>query len=120
MASVDRVDESVRHAYQRATMTAKDSTRFQVVVWACSDAKEDEHGTFKGTDIAQAYSAITKQTATSNSIAYYIGKLCTEERGMLLEKLGSSKNVRYRFRNPLLRAYIRLKRRASLNQMERN
>ncbi len=113
-ASVDRVDESVRNAYQRATMTSKDSDSFRSVVWACSDAPEDEHASFKATEIAAAYSRLTGKPTISNSIAYYIGKLCTDERGKLLEKIGESKNVRYRFRNPLLRAYIQLKRQTTL------
>lgn len=116
VASVDRVDESVRDAYQRATMTSKDSDSFRSVVWACSDAPEDEHASFKATEIAAAYSVITGTTTNSNSIAYYIGKLCSDERSRLLEKLGESKNVRYRFRNPLLRAYIQLKRQTMLRK----
>lgn len=112
--SVDRVDETVRHAYQRATMTAKISTSFRTVVWACAEAKEDEHGTFKATDVAKAYSKLTNTNTISNSINYYIGKLCTDERGRFLERVGAATNIRYRFRNPLLRAYVQLKQQATL------
>jgi Cdc6-like AAA superfamily ATPase len=111
-SSVGRVDESVRSAYQRATMTSKDSSRFRAVVWACAACLEDEHGSFRGTDIAKAYSKIVDENTDTNSINYYIGKLCSEERGQLLEKLGTSKNIRYRFANPLLKAYVHLQREA--------
>ena len=118
--SVERVDESIRNAYQRGTMTSKNSDSFKSVVWACSDAEEDEHGTFKLTDIAAAYSKITKKETKANAIAYHIGKLCSDERGKILDKVGTSNNVRYRFRNPLLRAYIQLKRRTILKLNRRD
>ncbi len=112
ISGVERVDETVRFAYQQATMTSKNSTRFSSVVWACAEALQDEHSTFRAIDIAKAYSKIIKKEVTTNSIAYYIGKLCSSNRGNLLEKVGSGINIKYRFRNPLLKAYIKLRREA--------
>jgi len=39
-------------------------------------------------------------------VIYNLGKLCQNERGNLLEKVGKGN---FRFKNPLIKAYIRLR-----------
>ena len=112
-SSIARVDESVRHQYQRATMTPKQTSKFEAVLWACAFADEDAHGTFRGRDVKEKYRMITSRETTVEQLAYYLGKLCTDQRGELLEKFGRGRVIRYRFRNPLVRAYSRLKREAA-------
>lgn len=116
-ASVDRVDESVRQAYHKATMTSKESTKFEAVLWACAQASVDETGTFNGKSVLDPYFRITRKRENLSALNYYLSKLATEEKGSVLEKLGSSKNIRYRISNPLLKAYAKLKHQAFLSRI---
>jgi hypothetical protein len=111
--SVGRVDESVRNQYQRATMTPKQTSKFEAVLWACAFAEEDSHGTFRARDVKEKYRTIANREISVEQLAYYLSKLCTDQRGELPEKFGRSRVIRYRFRNPLVRAYARLKREAA-------
>lgn len=109
VGSVARVDESIRIVYQQATFVTKDKSNFETVLWACANADPDEHGTFSTKDIVNAFEGITKKIVKAESLAYNIGKLCSKERGGILERIEAGKYVRFRFRNPLIRAYVRMK-----------
>ena len=113
--SVRRVDESIRIAYQKATITSKSDSKWREVVWACAIAKEDEYASFKLNDVACAMSKVVGRTVKPVSINYHMGKLASSDRGCLLEKLGTGTNVRYRFKNPLLKAYVLIEKESLLN-----
>lgn len=106
--AIDDTHESIRDAYQKATMAAK-KTIFREVLLACALAKEDDYGTFCAIDIRQPLRRITEKPYELPHFAYHIGKLCADERGSILEKMGAPKRYRYRFKNPLLKPFILLK-----------
>jgi hypothetical protein len=101
------IQESLRHAYEEATISTK-PTMFKEVLLACAIAPLDEHGTFQAKDLEAPLSKILKQEVTLASFTYHLGKLSSPERQNILEKVGTEKRHRYRFSNPLMRPYIRL------------
>ena len=107
--SLTNAHESIRNAYQKATIASKKSSKFEDVLSAAATAEEDEHRTFSTNDILVAYRRLTGKKASRQSLVYNIGKLCAEERGSILEVIGKSKNIKFRFRNPLIKAFTRLK-----------
>ncbi len=107
--SLTNADQSIRGAFQKATIVSKDSSRFEDVISAAATAEEDEHRTFSMNDLIDAFRILTGQTVKRQSLAYSVGKLCTEERASILEVVGRSKNIRYRFKNPLIKVYVKLK-----------
>jgi Leu/Phe-tRNA-protein transferase len=94
-------------------MTPKETSKFEAVLWACALAEEDEHGTFRARDVKEKYRSISGRDMSVEHLAYYLNRFCMDQRGELLEKFGRSRVIRYRFKNPLVRAYARLKRQAS-------
>ena len=82
---------------------------FGDVLAACALAKEDEHGTFRATDLEVPLFKITGAHHPLQAYTYHLGKLSDSERGSILKKIELGKQHRYRFNNPLLRAYVRLK-----------
>ncbi len=106
---IRNTDQTIRNSYQKATITSREESKFEDVIWACATAPTDEYETFSTNDLIGPYYSITKERVRSQSLTYYLSRFCTEERGRLLEKAGTSKNIRYRFRNPLMRAYANLK-----------
>jgi Cdc6-like AAA superfamily ATPase len=106
-------NESVRNLFQKAVITTKGTTTFEDVVYASSIVKLDEHNTFRAKDLENPLNRITNRRIVLQSYIYHLGKLCQEERGKIYTKIGRPKQSRYRFRDPMLKAYalLKLKRR---------
>jgi len=102
--------QSVQNAYHLATLDAKKiKSRFLDVLHACSVCNEDEFGTFSGSDVVAQLNREKRQHLKAQNINYNLQKLCEIDRGAVLAKVGGGTNLRYRFQNPLLRAYVRMK-----------
>src|SRR5439155_10695706 len=100
---------------EQATLSTK-PTMFKEVLLACALAPLDEHGTFQAKDLEVALGKILKRSVKLTDYVYHLGKLSSDERGSIFEKIGTEKRHRYRFTNPLMRPYIRLEaQRAGIN-----
>jgi Cdc6-like AAA superfamily ATPase len=103
------VNQTVRDSYQKATITSKGESKFEDVIGACALARVDEYETFAANDVVDPFYLITDEKVSRQSLTYYLSRLCNDERSYLLEKVGTSKNIRYRFKYPLMKSYVRLK-----------
>ncbi len=103
--AIENANESIKEEYRIATVSDNTKDKFKNVLHACAIAESDEHQTFSNSDILEAFINITGQDTTQPKLAYNIGKLCLEDRGEVLVKL-PGQYTRYRFKNPLLQAYI--------------
>ena len=106
--SVDETSESLREAYQKATLATKDNI-FPQVLWACSRVSEDENGTFQANDLVGILSEILEKQIQIQGFSYHLGKLCSKERGNILVSVGPSNRKRYKFKVPLMKAFVKLK-----------
>jgi len=104
-AAIEDTQESIRSAYQLATMTARQQTIFPAVLLAAALAPEDEHGTFRAADMVDPLSNLLGKPYETAGFTYNLGKLTSLERGNVLERVGGT-NPRYRFANPLMKPYI--------------
>jgi Cdc6-like AAA superfamily ATPase len=102
-------NESIRNLFQKAVITTKGTTTFEDVVYASSIVRLDEHSTFRAKDLESPLNRITNRLIVLQSYIYHLGKLCQEERGKIYIKIGRPKQSRYRFRDPMLKAYALLK-----------
>lgn len=107
--SIDNASQTLRSAFQQATISSRGKTQFEDVIIACALASTDEYQTFNSNDVVEEFNTLTNRNVTPGSINYNLGMLCKTERGIILEKIGSSKNIRYKFKNPLMLAFIKLK-----------
>src|SRR3546814_909287 len=109
-AALDDVTQSVHTAFQMATLDAKHKkSRFEKVIYACAIAEVDEFGTFAIKDIVEPYNRMADEKVKSQNLAYNVQKLCEAEKGSILARVGDSTNVRFRFANPLMKVFIRMK-----------
>ena len=106
---IDNAQESIREAYQIAVMSTRIDNIFEDVLAACAITVTDEHGTFRASDLEKALEKITGKSIPLNSYIYHLGKLCQEDRKHVIQKITSGKISRYKFKNPLLKAYVLLK-----------
>lgn len=106
--AIDDTSETIRSAYQVATMTTKAESIFPLVLLAAALAPVDEHGSFRATDMVAPLCDLTGRDLEVPNFTYNLGKLSSLERGDVLEKVGT-RRPRYRFRNPLMRPYVLMK-----------
>jgi Cdc6-like AAA superfamily ATPase len=114
--SIKEAHESLRLAYQKATLATKKNI-FKEVLWACSVSSIDENGTFQAMDLEYPLSSILGKEMKVNQFGYHIAKFCGSERGNILIQIGVPKRQRYKFSNPLMRAFVRLEKYASFKSI---
>jgi energy-coupling factor transporter ATP-binding protein EcfA2 len=101
--------ESIRNAYQRATIASRKETLFPSVLLAAALAEQDEFGAFRATDMLPPLARLTGRELKVPHIAYHLGKLSSPERGKILVKVGGPKRSRYMFSNAMMQPFIVLK-----------
>jgi Cdc6-like AAA superfamily ATPase len=105
--AVSRAEQTVARAYHRATLSTRE-TIYPDVVLACALASVDELGYFAASDVRRPLSLIKQRSYTIAAYAEHLVALSDPERG-LLQRIGSGRTFKYRFRNPLLRPYVVLR-----------
>lgn len=107
--AIDNSNQQLRDSYQKATVASKTKNRWSEMIRAASQSSCDEYDSFTANDVLAVFLKQGINSISRESITYYLGQFCKSERGVALEQLGYSKNVRYRFKNPLMKNYIKLK-----------
>ncbi len=107
--SIENSDQSIKTSYHTAISSyAKTKNQFEDVIMACLLSETDEKDSFSPYEILENFNHLTKKSLKVDSIHYNLGMLCKKERGEILQKI-SQTALRYRFKNPLMKAFIRLK-----------
>lgn len=107
--ALENASQHLSDTLQQATVSSKSSTKFEDVICAVALAKTDEYDCSSITDILREYNKRTQKEVKREDINYNLGALCTNDKGQVLEKVGVSSNIKYRFKNPLIKAYIKLR-----------
>lgn len=106
---IDNTNEQLISAYKKAIVGSSNTIKWQNVLFACAKCPVDEFNCFSLSDIMEQYNLINNTKLKAGSIAYNLKQICLEERGAILDKIGQGLNTRYRFSNPMMRAFIKLK-----------
>lgn len=106
--TIDSSHESLRNSYRLATLGTKQNI-FQEVLYAATIATTDEYGYFQANDLETPLSKILDKEMKVYNFSYHIGKFCSNERGEIFKITGSKNRHRYKFKNPLMKAFIKLK-----------
>jgi Cdc6-like AAA superfamily ATPase len=107
--SIANANESLRLSYQKGIFSSYSKTQLENVIAACASVKVDEYNCFTVTDVLQKFNANSLKDSTRQSITYSLNTLCQKERGEIFEKIKMSRNIKYKFKNPLMLAFVRLK-----------
>lgn len=102
-----KAQESVKSAYHHATRTNRQNI-YKEVLQACGAAELDEYNTFVPKDIEKPLSLRLKRQMKATQFGSHLINLCKPERGEILISIGERGRARYRFRDPLMRAYVRM------------
>jgi Cdc6-like AAA superfamily ATPase len=106
--TIENAHESLRNSYRTATLATKQNI-YQEVLYAASIVETDEYGYFQANDLEDILSSLLSKKLKVNNFTFHLGKFCTEERGEIFIMTGAKNRHRYKFKNPLMRAFIRLK-----------
>lgn len=108
--SLVKTQYSIITDYLKATQGQRKGTLFPQVLLACALAKVDELGFFTSADIRTPLRQLTGQDYDIPNYAQHLEKFSSDEsRGPALEKWGSHRRFKYRFRNPLIKPYVIMK-----------
>jgi Cdc6-like AAA superfamily ATPase len=109
--AIHSTSQSLRNSYQKAIINSKGPSHFEEVLSACSSASLDDYDCFTNSGALEHFKGKkkTNSSMTTTDFRYYLDALCKEEKGPILEKVGQGSNLRYKFKNPIMRAFIRLK-----------
>jgi Cdc6-like AAA superfamily ATPase len=108
--SLDKAQESIRHSYQRATMSQRSDNLYSDVLLACALAKAaDPLGWFQLTDVREPLSRVRGKLYDIPSFSRHIYEFCGESRGPVLQKSGTKNRFRFRFCNPLMQPFVTMK-----------
>lgn len=106
---IENTSEQLRISFRKAILTSSSSNKWRDLIYACANCSLDEFNAFTISDVVCQYNNITKRKTKNNDLNYNLNKLTTEDRGDILTKLGKGTSTRYCFKNPMMRAFVKLK-----------
>ncbi len=104
--AIENAQETITTTHHRAVMSARADSLYRQVALACALARTDELGYFTSSAVRSPMTAIMGKPYAIPAFAKHMNQFCSDERGAILEKIGTRRNYRFRFRNPLLPPYI--------------
>lgn len=106
---LDKVDQSIREQYHRATHSPRGGNIYREVLLACALAEPDDLGFFPAKAVEEPLSIVMKKPYDVAMFGQHLKKLCDVDRGEILEQTGSPRRFRYRFAEPLMQPYVILR-----------
>lgn len=103
---IENTAEQLRSSFRKGVLTSNNSNKWRDVIYSCCSCEIDEFNSFTISDIAKNYEKIAGR---QSDIKYNLNQLTKEERGEILVKLGKGKSTKYAFKNPMMRAFVKLK-----------
>ncbi|MHB1549886.1 MAG: ATP-binding protein [Vulcanimicrobiaceae bacterium] len=111
--ALENCQQSTRDAYFSATSSSQPNHLYRQVLLACALADTNESGFFTASAVSGPLSAIMRKRYDVPSYARHLNEFCSDKRDHVLERIGGSRNYKFRFRNPLMQPYVVLQGHAS-------
>jgi Cdc6-like AAA superfamily ATPase len=106
---IENTSEQLRISYRKAILASNSSSKWKNLLYSCANCEIDEFNSFTVSDVVNNYNKITKSNSKNNNLNYNLNQLVCENRGEILTKLGKGMSTRYTFKNPMMRAFVKLK-----------
>jgi energy-coupling factor transporter ATP-binding protein EcfA2 len=107
--ALNEAEDIVKQDYQAATQSAQPGNQLKQALLACSLADLDEFGCFTATAVREPFSRIMQAQKDIPDFNRHLNAFCTKERGNILERYGSAKNYRYKFRDVMMQCYVAMR-----------
>ncbi len=106
--AITNSQQQIRGDYQKAIISSKETAHFENVLFALAHCNVDDYDSSTANEIVSKFNEITGLSFSRESLTYHLGVLCKAERGEVLLKVGTSKNIKYKFRSPLFKNFVKL------------
>lgn len=107
--AIENVQEQIKDGYRKATFSSAQESQWEQVLFASAISQSDEYNCFTIKEISKQFSELSGKALSKVNITHNLGKLCQPDRGEILEKISVDGSVKYRFTNPLSKAFVKLK-----------
>jgi Cdc6-like AAA superfamily ATPase len=105
--AIAKISHSILEAYHNAIGGQRKGTLFRQALLACALAKVDAQGYFISAAVREPFSTIMGKGYDIPGFSQHLEKFCSDpSRGPVLEKAGTTRRFKFRFRNPLLQPYV--------------
>jgi hypothetical protein len=105
--AIEDAIETFRQIFSKATKTSKIS-RYPQVLCACGLASHDENGIFRATDVVEAMQLFGEEL-TVPAVVPALQAFTAEDRGPVLIKVPFGSQNHYRFKDPMMRPFLKIK-----------
>ena len=102
---VQKADEIVLTAYDKATRSTKPVHYYKEVLTAFALTDANSRGYFKAKDVKEPFSHIMKTPMDIPNFSRHLKEFQLDERGPVLLREGKPKSYEYKFANPLLKPF---------------
>jgi len=106
---IENTSEQLRISYRKAILASNSSNKWKHLLYSCANCDIDEFNSFTVSDVVKNYNIIAKSNSKNNNLNYNLNQLTSDNRGEILIKLGKGMSTRYAFKNPMMRAFVKLK-----------
>lgn len=107
-SALEQAQRSMAKRYDTAVSSPRGNLYAEVLL-ACTLSETDEMGYFFPGSVREPMRWITGKHYEISAFSRHLNEFCEERRGRVLQKVGSRRNYRFRFVNPLLEPYIVMK-----------
>jgi Cdc6-like AAA superfamily ATPase len=104
--ALDQWQQSIKSAYYNATKSQQPGNIFKEVLLACALSEIDDLGYFTAAAVRIPLRIITGRQYDIPNFARHLKELSEPGRGDMLQRVGQTRRLRYRFRSPIIRPYI--------------
>lgn len=99
-------EQKLQSAYILATDSNQKESLFREVLLACALAKTGDEGFFTPSDVIDPLAAILGKKVTHAHFRRHLSEFISENRGSILSRKGSPRQLRYRFNDPMMQPYV--------------
>jgi Cdc6-like AAA superfamily ATPase len=100
--------EKYRDSFARGTATTQ-ASRYPLILAACGYARADTRGVFRATDVVDAVADVFDISLPIQAVVPALGEFLRRERAEILQAVKVANRQCYRFRDPMMRPFCRLK-----------
>ncbi len=105
-SAIQGADQTIVSAYSRATRSPRVDALYTKVLAAAAMAEVDLEGYFAARQVLPHRARLHPAAAKSIAFMKHLDEFSTAARGEVLDKIGAKRKWRYRFRNPMMKAYV--------------
>ncbi len=95
--------------YDRATRSPQPGHLFETVLLGCAFAPRNEVGYFRAADVRVPLSVILGRQVKIQTFQRHLKELSSEQRGVVLQREGPPRRHIYRFTQPLLEPFVKMR-----------